>query len=324
MAKNKHYPDISVELHDESDTFATVIAEPFEKGYGITIGNALRRVLKTSIPGVAITSAKIEGVAHEFTTVEGIVEDIPDVVLNLKQVRFKVVEGDPELVTIELKGPGEFTAKDITEQSSSFEVLNPEHKICTLMESADLSIDIRISRGKGYTLAQSNKVKDAPLGTIALDSIFNPVTDVSWEVAPIPTSTEGHERLVMEVTTDGSTSPKDAVNHAAKIIRNQISLFMFNDSSAIQAVNEDEINEAMEVKSVLEKSIDEMELSVRSYNCLQAAGIRYIGELVEKEESEMLRYKNFGRKSLTELVEKLSSMGLHFGMDTAPFIGEKD
>ena len=139
MAKNKHYPDISVELHDESDTFATV-----EKGYGITIGNALRRVLKTSIPGVAITSAKIEGVAHEFTTVEGIVEDIPDVVLNLKQVRFKVVEGDPELVTIELKGPGEFTAKDITEQSSSFEVLNPEHKICTLMESADLSIDVRI------------------------------------------------------------------------------------------------------------------------------------------------------------------------------------
>jgi len=239
MAKNKHYPDISVELQNESDTFATVVAEPFEKGYGVTIGSALRRVLKTSIPGVGITSAKIEGVAHEFTTVEGIVEDIPDVILNMKQVRFKVVEGDPELVTIELKGPGEFTAADISRQSTSFEVLNPEHKICTLMESADLSVDLRISRGKGYTLSMNNKIKDAPIGTIALDTIFNPVTNVSWDVSPIATSTEGHERLVMNVTTDGSTSPKDAINHAAKIIRNQISLFMFNDSSAIQAVNED-------------------------------------------------------------------------------------
>ncbi|MFQ6610560.1 MAG: DNA-directed RNA polymerase subunit alpha C-terminal domain-containing protein, partial [Fidelibacterota bacterium] len=162
------------------------------------------------------------------------------------------------------------------------------------------------------------------IGTIAMDTIFNPVTNVSWIVEPIPTSTEGHERLEMEITTDGSTSPKDAINHAASIIRSQISFFMFSDSNMIKAVNEDEVNEAMEIKSILEKSIDEMELSVRSYNCLQAAGIRTIGELVGKEESEMLRYKNFGRKSLTELVEKLTSMNLHFGMDTTTYLGNRD
>ncbi len=324
MAKNKHFPDINVNLVEEGDTFAKVVVEPFEKGYGITIGNAIRRVLKTAIPGVAITSVRIDGITHEFTTIPHVVEDIPDIVLNLKQVRFKVVEGAPELVTVHLKGPGEFTAADIDRQTSSFDVLNPDLKICTLMEKADVSFDIRIARGKGYTLAEKNKLKDAPLGTIAMDSIFNPVINVGWHVTPIPTSTEGHERLILEVTTDGSTTPKDAINHAASIIRNQVTLFMFNDSIAIQAVNEDEINEAMEIKSVLEKSIDEMELSVRSYNCLQAAGIRTIGELVEKEESEMLRYKNFGRKSLTELVDKLSSMGLHFGMDTTPYLGERD
>ena len=192
------------------------------------------------------------------------------------------------------------------------------------MEDADLSIDIRISRGRGWVLAEKNKIKDAPIGTIAMDTIYNPVTTVSWNVAPIPTSTEGHERLELEIITDGSTSPKDAINHAASVIRSQVSFFMFNDSSVIKAVNEDEVNEAMEIKSVLEKSIDEMELSVRSYNCLQAAGIRSIGELVGKEESEMLRYKNFGRKSLTELVEKLTSMSLHFGMDTTAYLGDRD
>jgi len=324
MAINKHYPDISVTIVEEALNYAKVVAEPFEKGYGVTIGNALRRVLKTSIPGVGITSIKIEGVPHEFTTVKGIVEDIPDVVLNLKQVRFKIVEGDPELITVKLKGPGLFTSKMIGDESSSYDVLNPDLKICTLMEDADLSIDIRISRGRGWVLAEKNKIKDAPIGTIAMDTIYNPVTTVSWNVAPIPTSTEGHERLELEIITDGSTSPKDAINHAAPVIRSQVSFFMFNDSSVIKAVNEDEVNEAMEIKSVLEKSIDEMELSVRSYNCLQAAGIRSIGELVGKEESEMLRYKNFGRKSLTELVEKLTSMSLHFGMDTTAYLGDRD
>jgi len=324
MAINKHFPDITVSIVEESKNFAKVVAEPFEKGYGVTMGNALRRVLKTSIPGVGITSIKIEGVPHEFTTVKGIVEDIPDVVLNLKQVRFKIVEGDPELITVRLKGPGIFTAKQINDESSSFDVLNPELKICTLMDDADLSMDIRISRGRGYVLAEKNKVKDVPIGTIAMDTIFNPVTSVNWIVEPIPTSTEGYEKLEISIGTDGSTSPKDAINHAAAIIRNQISFFMFYDSRVINAVNEDEVNEAMEVKSILEKSIDEMELSVRSYNCLQAAGIRSIGELVGKEESEMLRYKNFGRKSLNELVEKLTSMNLYFGMDTTPYFGDKD
>ena len=174
-----------------------------------------------------------------------------------------------------------------------------------LFKVKQLLFEIRISRGKGYTTAVKNKRTDDALGTIAIDSIFNPITNVSWDVQPIATSTEGHERLIMEIDSDGSTSPKDAINHAANITRQKLAYFMFNDSSAIKAVNEEEMNEALEIKGILTKSIDEMELSVRSHNCLQVAGIKTIGELVSKEESEMLKFKNFGRKSLTELQEKI-------------------
>ena len=180
--------------------------------------------------------------------------------------------------------------------------------------------EIRICRGKGYTSAEKNKRPDDALGTIPIDSIFNPIINVSWDVQPIATSTEGYERLTMEIKTDGSTSPKDAINHAANITRQKLAFFMFNDSSAIKAVNEEEINEALEIKGILTKSIDEMELSVRSHNCLQAAGIRTIGELVSKEESEMLKFKNFGRKSLTELQEKLGELELNFGMDINQYL----
>ncbi len=325
MGNNKHFPDISVTVVEESGTKAEIHAQPFERGYGVTIGNSLRRILLTAIPGVAITSIKMDGVSHEFTTVTGIIEDVPDIVLNLKKVRFKLVDDlGPEMVTLNLKGPGNFTAAEIGNASRIFEVLNPDLHIATLMDNADVSVDIRIARGKGYSAAEKNKLKDAPLGTIAVDSIFNPITNVSWDVAPIATSIEGYEKLVLLVESDGSTAPKDAINHAASIMRKQLAFFMFNDSSAIQAVNEEEVNEALEIKSLLSKNIDEMELSVRSYNCLQSAGIRTIGELVSKEESEMLKFKNFGRKSLNELVEKLEAMGLNFGMDTKQYLDDED
>ena len=320
MASNKYFQDIEIEFFDESDHFTRVVAEPFDRGYGVTIGNALRRTLLTSIPGAAITSIKIDGVSHEFTSIKGVLEDVADIILNFKEVRFKMIDEGPELILVELHGPCKFTGADIGNITKMFDVLNPNHHIATITEEKTLIIEIRISRGKGYSSAVKNKRQDDTIGTIPIDSIFNPITNVSWDVQPIATSTEGHERLTLDIKSDGSTTPKDAVNHAANITRQQLAYFMFNDSSALKAVNEEEINEALEIKGILTKSIDEMELSVRSHNCLQAAGIKSISELVEKEESEMLKFKNFGRKSLTELQEKLGELDLHFGMDVKKFL----
>ena len=311
----KHFEDISVNIEKESEDFIKVIAEPFERGHGVTIGNTLRRALLTSVPGAAITSLRIDGVSHEFTNIKGVKEDVSEIILNLKDVRFKAISDGPELITINLEGPCNLSGLDIQNQLAEFEVLNPDCHIATITDKISLSVDLRISRGKGYTAAENNKRKDDTLETIPIDSIFNPINNVKWEVQPIETSIAGQERLVLEVHSDGSSSPNDAINHAADISRQHLAFFMFNDSSAIKAINEEEVNEALELKTILSKSIDEMELSVRSHNCLQAAGIETIGSLVSKDESVMLKYKNFGRKSLTELQEKLGELNLHFGMD---------
>ena len=320
MANNKYFQDINIQFLEESDNHAKIVAEPFDRGYGVTIGNTLRRALLTSIPGAAITSIKIDGVNHEFTTIKGVLEDVADIILNLKEVRFNLLDEGPELITVELQGPCKFTGANIGSLSKQFEVINPEHHIATITDNQTLTFEIRISRGKGYTSAVKNKRPDDTLGTIPIDSIFNPITNVAWDVQPIATSTEGFERLTMEVRSDGSTTPKDAINHAASLTRQKLAFFMFNDSHAIRAVNEEEMNEVLEIKGILTKSIDEMELSVRSHNCLQAAGIRTIGELVSKDESEMLKFKNFGRKSLTELQEKLGELELSFGMDVQQYL----
>jgi len=320
MTINKYFQEIDIQFIEDSNNHAKIVAEPFDRGYGVTIGNTLRRALLTSIPGAAITSIKIDGVNHEFTTIKGVLEDVADIILNLKEIRFNMLDEGPELITVELDGPCKFTGKDIGNRSKQFEVLNPEHHIAAVTAEKKLLFEIRISRGKGYTSAVKNKRSDDALGTIAIDSIFNPITNVGWDVQPIATSTEEHERLTMEVDSDGSTSPKDAINHAANLTRQKLAYFMFNDSNAIKAVNEEEMNEVLEIKGILTKSIDEMELSVRSHNCLQAAGIRTIGELVAKEENEMLKFKNFGRKSLTELQEKLGELELNFGMDVQQYL----
>ena len=320
MASNKYFQEIDIQFIKESKTHAIIVAEPFDRGHGVTIGNTLRRALLTSIPGAAITSIKIDGANHEFTTIKGVLEDVSDLILNLKEVRFNMLDEGPELVTVELQGPCKFTGADIGNKSKLFEVINPEHHIATITAEKNLLFEIRISRGKGYTTAVKNKRPDDALGTIPIDSIFNPITNVAWDVQPIATSTEDHERLTLEINSDGSTTPKDAINHAANMTRQKLAYFMFNDSNAIKAVNEEEMNETLEIKGILTKSIDEMELSVRSHNCLQAAGIRTIGELVSKEESEMLKFKNFGRKSLTELQEKLGELELNFGMDVTQYL----
>ena len=320
MTKEKHFNDIKVDIVDDNETYAKFIAEPFERGYGQTIGNSLRRILLTSIPGAAITSVKIDGVQHEFSNIKGVVEDVSQIIQNLKNVRFALNDFGPEVISFDIEGPCQFLAKDINSRTTQFEVLNSDLVIANITDKVKIKIELRISRGKGYVASEKNRRPDDVIGMIPIDSIFNPITNVAWKVEPIATSTEEQERLVMEVTSDGSTTPKDAINHSAKIARQHLAFFMFNESPSIKAVNEEEINEALEIKSLLLKSIDEMELSVRSHNCLQAAGIETIAELVEKEESQMLRYKNFGRKSLTELVQKLGELNLKFGMDISQYL----
>lgn len=323
MSNSKYFQDLKVNVDEKSKTEAVITSEPFERGYGVTVGNGLRRTLLTALPGVAITSLKIDGVSHEFTTIKGVSEDLSDIILNLKKVRFKLnEEANSELINFDIQGPYTITAKDLQDNLAEFTVINKKEHIATINDDIKLNIEIRVSRGKGYSSADSNKRADDSINTIPIDSIYNPITNVSWEVQPLPASIEGHEKLVMTVSSDGSTSPKDAVNHAAKIMNEHLIYFMFDDSADIKSIDNEQLNVALEIKSTLGKSIDEMELSVRSHNCLQAAGIETIGELVSKEESTMLKYKNFGRKSLTELTEKLNELGLKFGMDISPYMDE--
>ena len=320
MSANNFFPELNIKFSKETDNFAEFTAEPLLRGNGVTIGNSLRRILMTSIPGAAITSVKFDGVNHEFTNIDGVVEDVTDIILNMKKVRFKFLEEDVEQITIDVDGPCQVTANDIKKNITHFEVLNPECELFTINKKGKMSFDLRIGRGSGYRPSIENKRKDDVIGTIAIDSIFNPVKKVVWDVQPIATSSEGHERLKIAIETDISTIPKDAINHAAFILRQHFAYFMFNDTSAIKALNDDEVNEVIEMRALLTKSIDEMELSVRSHNCLQAAGIKTIGSLVSKDEGEMLKFKNFGRKSLMELHEKLSELELSFGMDISQYM----
>ena len=324
MLNNKYFQDLKIDIKEESKTKATFTAEPFERGYAVTIGNGLRRTLLTALPGAAITSLKVDGVPHEFTTIEGVSEDVCDIILNLKNIRFKLSNEDAssELINFDIQGPTEIKASVLDEYLSDFQVLNKKEHLATINENKKLNFEIRVSRGKGYSTAVKNKRSDDSINTIPIDSIYNPVTNVAWKVQTLPASIEGHEKLTLEVESDGSTTPKDALNHAAKIMAQHLTFFLFDDSTQIKSVNDEALNEALEIKGLLAKSIDEMELSVRSHNCLQAAGIYTIGELVSKEESEMLKFKNFGRKSLTELTEKLTHLELKFGMDITPYIEE--
>ena len=322
MINNKYFQDLKIDISESSKTKATFTAEPFERGYAVTIGNGLRRTLLTSLPGAAITSIKVDGISHEFTTIEGVSEDVCDIVLNLKKIRFELSddEATSELINFDIEGPCKLSASELNKHLSEFKVLNTKSHIVTINSKKKINFEIRVSRGKGYAGAEKNKRSDDAVNTIPVDAIYNPIVNVAWNVQTLPASTEGHEKLTLEVESDGSTSPKDALNHAAKIMAQHLSFFLFDDSTNIKAVNDEALNEALEIKGILSKSIDEMELSVRSHNCLQAAGIYTIGELVSKEESEMLKFKNFGRKSLTELQEKLGELNLHFGMDVEEFL----
>jgi len=322
MAQNLNVK-LNINTEELTDTFGKFSIQPLERGYGITLGNALRRVLLTSIPGAAITNVRIDGVLHEFSTIDNVREDVADILMNLKAVRFKLDDNDPDKVNLKLSGKHTFTAKDIQNASDQFKVLNPDHYITEINDGGEMDIELRIGVGKGYAPSEENILLNAPVDYLSLDSLFNPVTNVTFTSTPLPGEKESLELLNISVTTDGSISPKDAISYSASVIIENLKYVQAISQPEVLEIIEQVDEETVTIRKLLNSTIDEMELSVRSYNCLQAAGIKYINDLVQKEENEMLKYKNFGRKSLTELVEKLDEMGLHFGMDVSKYIQEE-
>ena len=320
MAKKEYDLKIKTDNKSLTKTYGKFIVQPLERGYGVTVGNALRRVLLTSLPGAAITNVKVEGVLHEFSTITGVKDDMADIIQNLKGVRFKLTDSDVDNVTITLKGKKSLTAADIQSQTDEFEVLNKDHYITELNSKGSISMEIRVGVGKGYVPSEENELPNAPIGTLAIDSIFNPVTKVTYNVQPVPGAKDPIEILNIEVETDGSVTPEDAISYSATVLMNHLRLVEAIAKPEVLEVTEKISEEIIKIRNLLNLTIDEMELSVRSHNCLQAAGIKYIYELVSKEENEMLKYKNFGRKSLTELVEKLDEMGISFGIDVDKYL----
>ena len=305
-------PKLDVKLSDDK-SHAKITAEPLEKGYGLTLGNSLRRILLSSIRGAAVTSVQIDGVLHEFSSIKGVREDVTDIVLNVKNLAIKLVSDGPKKLILDATGPKEVKAKDIT-LVSDVEIINPEQTICNLDENTKFHMELIVNTGKGYVLSQKNKSDETPLGMIAIDSLFSPVKRVSYK---IDTTREGaaldYDKLIMEVETNGTVPAEDSVAFAARIFQDQLSMF----------VNFEDPKEAPKQKTPIEpefnknllKKVEELELSVRSMNCLKNDNIIYIGDLVQKTEPEMLRTPNFGRKSLNEIKEVLSSMSLYLGME---------
>lgn len=307
-------------------TFGRFIVQPLEKGFGVTIGNAMRRVLLSSLPGYAITAFRVDGVLHEFTSIPGIVEDVPEIVLNLKQVRMKLINKKANRVVVPLKGPGELTAGDLQKASPDLEILNPSLHIATLNADVNGELDIRLGRGIGYVTAEENKTPDQPAGVITVDSIFTPIRNVRYfvETTRVGQQTD-YEKLTLEVETDGSIPPEDALAHAGRILRDHIQLFINFDTEPETPKEETEQDaEFQRLRKILMTPVDELELSVRSHNCLRAANIKTIADLVRREESELLKFRNFGRKSLAELAEIIEAEKLHFGMEVDRYIKDGD
>ena len=304
---------MDIEQESLANTYGKFVVEPLERGFGTTLGNSLRRVLLSSLQGAAITSVKIDGVDHEFSTIPEVAEDVTDIVLNLKEVLLRMHTSEVKTLRIEAEGPREVKAGDII-ADPDVEILNPGHHICTLSEGGRVRMEITCRRGRGYVPAAENKVQGSPIGTIPVDSLFSPIRKVNYQVtnARVGQRTD-YDKLSLEVWTNGAVTPQDAVAFAAKIIKEQLTVFINFDETEEPAPVEAPKEEAR-LNENLFRSVDELELSVRSANCLQQANIKTIGDLVQKTEAEMLKTKNFGRKSLKEIKEILAEMGLSLGM----------
>lgn len=313
----------SIEIDETcySNSRGRFVVQPLERGFGATIGNSMRRILLSSLPGAAISMIRIDGVLHELSTIPGVVEDVAEMILNLKEVRLKLLTKRPDKFTVHLEGPRELKAGDIQNGTTEFEVLNPDRHIATLNDDANFDIEFRISRGHGYVSAEENKQADQPIGSIPIDAIYTPIKKVSYHVENTRLGDRtDYEKLILDVETDGSVTPDDALTYAAKILKDHIQLFINFDIEPEEEEPVEVDEEVLQIRKLLKMPVDELELSVRSYNCLMAANIKTIGDLVKREEHEMLKFRNFGRKSLQELTKILEEKGLNFGFDTEKYL----
>jgi DNA-directed RNA polymerase subunit alpha len=302
-----------IETGSDAQRKARLVAEPLERGFGVTLGNSLRRVLLSSLQGAAVTAVQIDGVVHEFSSLEGVREDVVDVVLNIKQLAVRMHAEGPKRMTLRATGPGVVTAGQI-ETPADIEILNKDHVLCTLDDGAQVRMEFTVQNGKGYVPAERNRPEDAPIGLIAVDALYSPVKRVAYRVEPTRQGQSlDYDKLVMEVETNGAVSPIDAVAYAARILQDQLQIFITFEEPKKKV--EGEAKPELPFNPALLKKVDELELSVRSANCLKNDNIVYIGDLVQKSEAEMLRTPNFGRKSLNEIKEVLAQMGLHLGME---------
>ena len=303
---------------------------PLEPGYGITIGNALRRILLSSLEGFAITSIKIEGVDHEFATIPGVIDDVTNIILALKQVRFKRTTDDveSEVITIDMTNATEFTAANINEKLANFEVLNPELVICRMDETAHLKMEITLNKGRGYVPADENRLPNAEIGVLAIDSIFTPIRNVKYSIEPFRVEQKtDYEKLLLEISTDGSIHPKDALKEAAKILIYHFMLFS-DEKITLENTdmdgNEEFDEEVLHMRQLLKTKLVDMDLSVRALNCLKAADVETLGDLVQFNKTDLLKFRNFGKKSLTELDDLLESLNLSFGTDISKYKLDKE
>lgn len=317
-------PDKVIML-DATDTFGRFEFRPLEPGYGITVGNALRRILLSSLEGFAITSIRIDGVSHEFDTIPGVIESVVDIILNLKQVRLKrmIDDVDSEMVSVTVSGKQEFTAEDISKNLSSFKVLNPDLHICSMEPSVKLNLELRIGKGRGYVPSEENKVDNAPLGTIAIDSIFTPIRNVKYSVEDwrVEQKTD-YEKLNIEITTDGSIHPKDALKEAAAILIQHFWLFSdekITPETEVEQESKQLDEESMRMRHILLTKLSDMELSVRALNCLKAANIETFADLVCHQRTDLMKLRNFGKKSLNEIDMLMDRLKLNFGMDITKY-----
>jgi len=306
-----------------TENYSRFIIEPLERGYGVTLGNALRRVLLSSIQGAAVVSLRVNGALHEFSTIPGLYEDVTELVLNMKQVRARMYADEMRTLTLEADKKGKITAGMLT-GDSEVEIMNPDLHIAELVEDVEFKLEADIDYGRGYVTSEHNKRPDAPVGSIFIDSVFSPVIKVNYEVENTRVGQRtDYDKLMLEITTDGSISPEDSLSFAAKILKDHLQFLIHIDEEFVSAEEEVEDEETVRIRQLLKTRVDELELSVRSSNCLRAANIQSLSELVSKSESEMLKYRNFGRKSLNELNSILDELNLSFGMDIEKYMEQQ-
>ena len=312
----------SLDVVKDEQSFGTFVLQPMERGFGVTIGNSFRRVLLSSLPGTAITAIKIGGVDHEYSSIEGVKEDVYEIILNFKQVRFKQVEQSSGVIHLTKKGAGVLTAGDIDAATAEYDVLNPDLVIANLASDADLEIELRVGRGRGYVPAEEMTLEEEDINLIPIDAIFTPITSVRFNVENVRVGQRtDYEKLVMDVETDGSVNAKEALTLAGKILKDHIEKFITEKIEEPFAQEEEEVDaEKQRLANLLRTSIEDLNLSVRAYNCLKSANINSIGELVARDEHDLLKFRNFGKKSLTELIDVIEEKNLQFGMDVAKYL----